>query len=119
MYIYIKMDYEQIINNMFFILSILNINVIYYISNNSELLNIVYNNSKLLQLYILQYKHFITTYTTQLKELEDKLDELLQKELLNNNTTQYELNPNAKEYNPSVEENHEEYFLPRDLLEFK
>ena len=113
------MSNEQNVNSMFLLLSIFNVNVIYYIQNNPELLNCVYNNSELLKLYILQYTHFITTFSTQLSILNNKLEELQKKELVNNNIREFMLNPNARDYKPVSHENPEEYYLPFDLLNFK
>jgi len=119
------MNNDQKINNIFLLLNIVNINVIYYIHNNPDLLECVYNNSILLKLFIGLYKHFIQEYKDQVHMLTNKLAQI----------EESTLNPNAKDYIPAVYNNvnehipsttgipefdvfteNIEHYLPRDLL---
>ena len=96
------------------LLNVLNVNVIYYVHSNVDILECIHNNPMLLKMFIAQYEFFMNVFNNEIELLKNKLENI-------NLST---LNPNAKEYQPIVIEDPEidlfnpniENYLPFDLL---
>ena len=82
------MNDDEKVKNIFMLLNVLNVNVIYYVHSNLDVLECIHNNPMLLKLFIAQYEYFINVFNNEVTTLKNKLDNI-------NLST---LNVNAREY---------------------
>ena len=67
------MNFDEKENNIYFILKILNVNVIYYVNSNPDILEYICNNPILLKLLIGQYEYFMNIYNQEIINIEYNL----------------------------------------------